>query len=538
MKYDRDAERAPSIRLEEGVGARRKGRLSRLFALLYNQPMTVLSLSLFNGWVLAMSWSGIFKAPSVQVIPGLASEGIWLVSLFACTLTLAVFLAIPKLARSLGCVRLYVAAACMSISTVLSALSSNVPEYAVPLFVASGIISGLGTGMTTAFWGTAITRYDLSIVLGFVTMSLCASAVLTIVIASAPAIVSYALMTIIPIPMAWSFWESVGGGRSRSLGKDAKGASAESDDVAALPFVDDDVSPIGSAAEHAGAGAISNEQPSQARSVLTVVLFFGLVVILGISAGLLRGLTSSGTSPDQNAWMFGIAALCASGMLVASNVPESGESFALFYRAIALIAVAFIALTVVVNQATHQALLALGVHSVGFVYFYGLLWVFCTLYAQQNKRSARVFIGGFFANQAGQIAGALAGDGLGLFWEPHSIIVSASNAMIYLLLFAVIALLAYMSNAPKAQKLVLPSSRVMEQACVAASKEYGLTKRESEILPYLVKGFDRGYIAECFVVSAETVKSHTRHIYDKFGVHSRMELYNAVAAYVEADERA
>ena len=193
-------------------------------------------------------------------------------------------------------------------------------------------------------------------------------------------------------------------------------------------------------------------------------------------------------------------------MLLLSKVPGEGESFALFYRAIAFIAGAFVVLTVVVQQAAYQSVLALGLHTMGYMYFYGLLWVFCAMYAQQNRDAAGVFVAGFFANQIGQVIGAWAGGSLRALLDAGSFISTASNAMIYVLLFVVIALMARLSAG---------------------------TPREAEILPYLVRGYDRGYIAEMLVVSPETVKSHTRHIYEKMTVHTRVELFNAVTLCLE-----
>lgn len=56
------------------------------------------------------------------------------------------------------------------------------------------------------------------------------------------------------------------------------------------------------------------------------------------------------------------------------------------------------------------------------------------------------------------------------------------------------------------------------------AKRYGLTTREKEVLSLLVSGRSGTYIAKEFVVSPETVKGHTRHIYQKLNVHSKQEL--------------
>lgn len=52
----------------------------------------------------------------------------------------------------------------------------------------------------------------------------------------------------------------------------------------------------------------------------------------------------------------------------------------------------------------------------------------------------------------------------------------------------------------------------------------GLTERESEIMVLICKGRSKRYIAEHLFISENTVRTHTRKIYDKMHVHSREEL--------------
>ncbi|WP_139650807.1 helix-turn-helix transcriptional regulator [Raoultibacter phocaeensis] len=58
--------------------------------------------------------------------------------------------------------------------------------------------------------------------------------------------------------------------------------------------------------------------------------------------------------------------------------------------------------------------------------------------------------------------------------------------------------------------------------------EHGLTDREIDILQLLARGRDGKFIAEEFVLSYNTVKTHIKHIYQKLGVHSRQELIDLV----------
>ena len=59
---------------------------------------------------------------------------------------------------------------------------------------------------------------------------------------------------------------------------------------------------------------------------------------------------------------------------------------------------------------------------------------------------------------------------------------------------------------------------------------YFLSAREVDILALLVAGRSGPYIADHFCISANTVKTHIRHIYTKLDVHDRQELLDLVQA--------
>ena len=259
----------------------------------------------------------------------------------------------------------------------------------------------------------------------------------------------------------------------------------------------------------------------------------GLVVVLGASAGLLRSLMGADALAAQSAGVFGIATACAAAMLLLSKVPGDGESFALFYRAIGFIAAAFVVMALAVQQTPWRATFALAIHTMGFMYFFGLLWVFCVIYTRRCNDVARVFIGGFLASQAGQIFGAAAGNWFHAALDPQSIVASASNAMIYLLLFASIVLMARLSTESRPPSNHDERRLHWREPARWLRHALPLQRARVEILVYLVKGYDRGFIAQSLSVSTETVKSHTRHIYEKLDAHTRLELFNTVARCLE-----
>lgn len=60
------------------------------------------------------------------------------------------------------------------------------------------------------------------------------------------------------------------------------------------------------------------------------------------------------------------------------------------------------------------------------------------------------------------------------------------------------------------------------------SREYGLSKRETEVLACLAAGRNAEYIARTLVIAPSTAKSHIAHIYRKTGFNSQQRLMDAI----------
>ena len=58
----------------------------------------------------------------------------------------------------------------------------------------------------------------------------------------------------------------------------------------------------------------------------------------------------------------------------------------------------------------------------------------------------------------------------------------------------------------------------------ASAADFQLTRRESDILHWLVEGLTEKKIGEKLFISPQTVHSNIKHIYDKLHVHSRSEV--------------
>lgn len=67
-------------------------------------------------------------------------------------------------------------------------------------------------------------------------------------------------------------------------------------------------------------------------------------------------------------------------------------------------------------------------------------------------------------------------------------------------------------------------STAMRAAIARTSAEHGLTERESQVLGYLIGGKTAAAIGEEMGLSANTVRTHVAHVYQKLGVHGKDSL--------------
>lgn len=85
----------------------------------------------------------------------------------------------------------------------------------------------------------------------------------------------------------------------------------------------------------------------------------------------------------------------------------------------------------------------------------------------------------------------------------------------------------------KAFSEIIQKSDRFEEACQLIVAQAQLSKRESEILPFALRGRTSERIASELYISKSTVDTHLRRIYTKTGVHSRQELIDLCETITE-----
>jgi DNA-binding CsgD family transcriptional regulator len=92
------------------------------------------------------------------------------------------------------------------------------------------------------------------------------------------------------------------------------------------------------------------------------------------------------------------------------------------------------------------------------------------------------------------------------------------------------------SEKAESERVALIGS-VLEDACATMAADYGLSQREREILPYLVRGISAPAIGSKLFISPQTVKTHAHRIYAKMEIHSRDELSALFERYMTGEFR-
>ena len=80
-----------------------------------------------------------------------------------------------------------------------------------------------------------------------------------------------------------------------------------------------------------------------------------------------------------------------------------------------------------------------------------------------------------------------------------------------------------------------PETMSVQEAADAIARDYHLSARESEVLPLLLAGRTIGRIQDALFISAGTVSTHIRHIYQKTGVNRKQQLIDLGEQYINGN---
>lgn len=250
--------------------------------------------------------------------------------------------------------------------------------------------------------------------------------------------------------------------------------------------------------------------------------FFFLIAIIGLTAGLVRGTSYEAHGAPLPDFLFTGPVMVGGALLFAlSFFVNRLKPTLLLQVVVVIISGAFLAGALAAGPATPVAFV---IHTLGFLFFVAFVWLFCTYVGNSRAHGTRLFIGGLLANQAGQALGSMAFLGLLAAFGPEGTLgLPISLAMLYVLL---IAALVFFANTGRAKRVTVAAAETAapQEVLQRMAPDYRLTAREVEIGALVAEGLSRADIADRLTVSQETVKTHTKHVYQKLDVHSRTEL--------------
>jgi DNA-binding CsgD family transcriptional regulator len=182
----------------------------------------------------------------------------------------------------------------------------------------------------------------------------------------------------------------------------------------------------------------------------------------------------------------------------------------------------------------------------GYICFTIALGVVCIKISISFGMGATRCVGiGFFVLYVGEIIGSLIANSLESIMpfpslESITLVAIFLLFIVHLFLFTEIDLVRIgigelsLSAAPDEDEK--PASGLMgaPESYELVVRRYALSPRESDVLPLLVQGRTISRIQETLYISAGTVSTHVRHIYQKTGVNNRQELLDLVQELAEA----
>lgn len=175
----------------------------------------------------------------------------------------------------------------------------------------------------------------------------------------------------------------------------------------------------------------------------------------------------------------------------------------------------------------------------GYVLFLVTLMVVCADVSNYFDLSACKVIGfALFAQYAGEFVGSGCAHWLTLFdvdrvpLDLLAFFLTGAMIVVHQFLFTekdlVETRIGEMVDSDEEEPSVLSAEEEAARIAGIIASEHGLSARESDVLPLLIKGRTIARIQEELFISQGTVSTHIRHIYQKTGVHNRQALLDLI----------
>lgn len=290
------------------------------------------------------------------------------------------------------------------------------------------------------------------------------------------------------------------------------------------------------------------ETPPEHPSRKLIAKIIAILALIPLVYGIARAFSSlhfaSGFTGSYQHVIFGITCFAFVLMIVSASAPRERIVMRMYRLIMPLMIIGFTAYSFLGEGERWLAFAAIGC---GFYSFEGLVWLLYPQLVLKFKGTSYVVFGWSRALfHLFGFAGVTIGYQLveqGLAETPFINIICLGIVVLLVLtmtyIFTEHDLRLFVAPQPSSPNLnnakeeggappVPATTDDLETQCAALAQQYGLSKRESEVLRLLAKGRSAPFIADEFTVSVGTVKTHIRHIYEKAGVHSKQELLDLI----------
>lgn len=250
--------------------------------------------------------------------------------------------------------------------------------------------------------------------------------------------------------------------------------------------------------------------------VLDVAGYWMLAVVMGCAFGLMSGLSAQSSSRLNDYFLVGtLFILCVALVVSAPLVEQRGFRSVLTRFALPIVAAAYLLLPI----ASWPAAVTNALSITGFFYFYYAMIAYFAAKRTGGGSTLRSFSLFYFLLAASEFVSSFA---IGRVTDeiPSTMLFTIALVAVYVFFLVSSAL----QRRPFLPVDVPSGEQAYRDSLVKAVAQLDLTEREREILVLIASGKRRRAIAQELYISEDTVKSHTRNIYRKLGVHSRSDI--------------
>lgn len=378
--------------------------------------------------------------------------------------------------------------ACMGLGTLILGFLPAV-SIGAGFFIIAGILAGAGTAALLLSWGRFFAKIKSYRIVVHILLAFFIATILRWVVLEVPTELGIVLCALLPI-------------------------------LSAIVLITSRYSE-----EHARV----NKDSAQKNTLLKLIICLAVMSFLYGSVRNLSLFVPSLVSEDP--YSHTVRAFIFLAMALMVTLMLHGPMVTRFYR-VAMFAMIVGAAGICLNveSITQASLLTL---SCGQYFFQGMIWM-TSAYAlvSASNKVLSTFALALLTSEIGALIGGTLTSATANAWPFPMDIEATFNALCVALVVVVCFVFMFLFKekdmdifAANRDQVLMSADEAIQLRCEEVSEQAGLTKREMEVLVFLVKGRSVPYISEKLTLSPSTIKTHVKHIYKKIDVHSKQELH-------------